>query len=226
MSKRKKYIVVSIIVIFVVIYCLFYFVKKYNNTNSSILTSKEFTNLEIKKEEIKNIKDNTKILIKNTQENKDKIIKNIIDKKYDEAKSDIKLLLETNPEDSELWYINSSLQEVLSDNTGAISSVDNAILYDSKNIIYWKWKISLVIEKMVKNGVSRKSIEYVNTVKYLYDDALKSTNSNIEIITPYAIFLESVGDINQAIIYWEKAIVVNPLSKSSYLNEINRLKKI
>lgn len=155
---------------------------------------------------------------------KDAVIKDIIDKKYDQAKTEIKSLLVKSPEDPELWYINSSLQGVLSDIAGAITSIDKALIYDAQNTTYWKWKISLTITKMVTAGISKTSSEYINTIKSIYENALKITNSNIEIITPYAIFLEGIGDINQAILYWEKAIVINPLVKQSYMTEIVRLK--
>lgn len=158
------------------------------------------------------------------QTKKEEVIKNIIDKKYDEAEVGIKSLLEANQKDPELWYMDSSLKSLLSDTVGALSSIDKALVYDPQNTTYWKWKISLNMTKMVGEKIAKTSLTYINTIKSLYENALKVTNSNIEIITPYAIFLESVGEINQAISYWEKAIVANPLAKSSYKTEIERLK--
>jgi len=124
-----------------------------------------------------------------------------------------------------LWYIDSSLKSLLSDTVGAIASIDKALIYDSQNTTYLKWRISLTISKMVVGDkILKTSLTYINTVKFLYEDALKITNSNIEIIAPYAIFLESIGEINQAISYWEKAMIINPLAKISYTAEIERLK--
>lgn len=163
------------------------------------------------------------IVVKTTQ---DQVIKDIVDGKYDQAKIELKPLLVATPQNAELWYINSSLQELQSDNAGAVVSINKALVFDPMNAVYWKWKVALVTRQMVQDKILNTSSSYITAVKNIYIDALKATNSNIEILTPYAIYLESIGDKTGAIALWEKAITVNPTAKTSYQTQIDRIKAL
>ena len=156
---------------------------------------------------------------------KDQVIKDIVEGNYDKAKTEILAEINKTPKDAELWYIDSSLQAQVSDFIGAMASVKNALAYDPQNTTYWKWEVSLTIKKLYADKIANTSSLYRDTIKALYIDALKATNSNIEIITPYAIYLASIGDKTQAITYWQMAIKVNPMAKSSYETEIAELQK-
>lgn len=155
---------------------------------------------------------------------KDQIIKDIIDGNYDKAKTEMAVELKKTPKDAELWYINSSLQAQLSDFETAITSVDAALTYDSVNTTYWKWKVNLATKKMAVDKIDISSSQYRDTVKAIYEKALKATNNSAEICAPYAIYLAGIGDKALAITYWQKAEVSNPLAKASYEIEIAKLK--
>ena len=155
---------------------------------------------------------------------KDQIIKDILASNYDKAKTEIAAELAKSPKDAELWYINSSLQAQVSDMAGAGTSADKALEYDMQNTTYWKWKILLSMKKMTQDGVQNTSSIYRDTIKGLYENALKATNDNAEICAPYAIYLTGIGDKALAITYWQKAEISNPMAKSSYETEIAKLK--
>jgi tetratricopeptide (TPR) repeat protein len=58
-----------------------------------------------------------------------------------------------------------------------------------------------------------------------YTEALKKTNNNIELVKIYAKYLESQGNKEKAIIYWEVARNVDPANASTYEAEIQRLRQ-
>ena len=224
-TNKKNILVIAILVCVILAAGIYYFYYGNMTVKDDVLPISDTSDV------VESINDNnleiTPVVVsdKVPKTSKEEVIKNILDKKYDKAKVEIKSLLDANQKDPELWYIDSSLKSLLSDTVGAIASIDKALIYDPQNTTYLKWRISLIISKMVVGDkILKTSLTYINTVKSLYEDALKTTNSNIEIIAPYAIFLESIGEINQAISYWEKAMVINPLAKISYTAEIERLK--
>jgi len=60
----------------------------------------------------------------------------------------------------------------------------------------------------------------------LYREALDKTNNGVDIITSYAIFLETTGDLQGALDKWKQATVSNPTNKSVYATHIKRLEAL
>lgn len=100
----------------------------------------------------------------------------------------------------------------------AFTVIDKAIEVDPTNYLTWRYKIIITKKKLTSSDPS-----YKTTVSTLYENALAATKNNIELITPYAIFLEEMGDKDGAIRYWKLAIQVNPLAKVSYQEQVDRL---
>ena len=156
---------------------------------------------------------------------KDSVTKAVLDKKYDVARKNLDQLLTQNPADPELLYTSYVLSGLVGDFDGALTAITKAVTYDSKNTTYWKSKVSATRNKLYQDKVLDTSAEYRNAVKAIYTAALTATSQNIEIIMPYAIYLESIGDKAGAIAYWQKAIAANPQARTSYQGNIDRLSK-
>jgi len=60
----------------------------------------------------------------------------------------------------------------------------------------------------------------------VYEEALSSTNRDIDIITSDASFQEKTGNIDKALELWEEAAEKYPTNAAIYQNEISRLKQL
>ena len=146
------------------------------------------------------------------------------DSNYDEALKEVNASLSADKTNAEAWYMKSRILVKLGDLNQAFTSANNATTYAKTDTTYWKWKIELARMIKEKQGVGVTNVSYRSTIEPLYKDALLATDTDIEIVMPYAIFLEDVGDKVLAIQYWEKAIEINPSAKSSYEANIANLK--
>jgi Tfp pilus assembly protein PilF len=99
------------------------------------------------------------------------------------------------------------------DNSKAKESISKAISIDNYIPEYWisYFEIYQDLDPVAKDA---KFIE-----------ALKISNNNIELVKMYAKFLESQGNKEKAIIYWEVARNVDPANASTYEAEIQRLRQ-
>ena len=104
----------------------------------------------------------------------------------------------------------------MKDNVGAERSIKKAIDLRPDSTEYWRRYIQFEQGVMHRNS---------NDLNQLYLDALKKTDNSVDIITVYAQYLESIGDLASARQYWQKAIIANPTGKSTYQKEIDRINK-
>lgn len=146
-------------------------------------------------------------------------------KDYSSALHAINDALLINGSDAEAWATKASIHMQLGDLEAALSAAKDAVKYAPTNTGYWKLEIDILRQMESKKGITTANPEYRSKLEPVYVEALAKTSNNIEIIMPYAIFLEEVGDKQMAITYWQKAIEVNPAAKSSYEANIARLQK-
>lgn len=102
----------------------------------------------------------------------------------------------------------------MGDNDSALAGIKKAIELKPENAELWRQYIQIEKEKF---SASDEKIEEI------FSDAIKKTNSSVDIITVYAQFLESKGDLMGAIEQWKKAIAGFPANKDLYQEEINRM---
>lgn len=98
----------------------------------------------------------------------------------------------------------------------AIQYIDHVLKIAPNIPNYWRSKIELA------SGVYSGDNEYLDD---LYNQALKSTGENIDIVTIYAQFLEKSGRKEEAIEYWQKAIKLYPSDTQIYQQQIDNLNK-
>lgn len=144
---------------------------------------------------------------------------------YSKALASVENALGSDITSAEAWQLKSLIQVKLGDLNQAFSSASRAVSNEPTNTTYWKWEISVVRIMKDKKGITATSAEFRTAIEPIYKDALLATKNNIEIVMPYAIFLEEVGDTNMAIAFWQKAIEINPAAKSSYEAMIAKIKK-
>jgi len=95
-------------------------------------------------------------------------------------------------------------------------ALESAIKSNSKNYNIWLQYIG------VRQAMGASNEE----LGQLYEDALLATSRYTDILTKYAQFEESVGNIAEAIALWEEALKNYPENAQFYNTEINRLKKL
>lgn len=134
--------------------------------------------------------------------------------KYLLAKKSYLKAIEIVPNKYDAYSALFQVQLDMTDFDGARESILKAIQSYPSNADIWNKYILLEQEKF--NATA-------DQIKVLYEEALAKTNNNSDVVITYATFLESVGQINQAILQWQKAIEVNPSKTEVYQAEITRL---
>jgi tetratricopeptide (TPR) repeat protein len=100
------------------------------------------------------------------------------------------------------------------DYEGALASIKIAV--DKNPQIPQYWKNYVLLEKEHFNASN-------DTLSALYSEAVVKTANNIDIITTYAQWLESTGNLGAAKEYWQKAIVLYPANKKLYQTKIDKI---
>jgi tetratricopeptide (TPR) repeat protein len=103
------------------------------------------------------------------------------------------------------------------DYQGALKSISTAIEKAPTNPDIWK-RYAL-LEKEHLNASN-------DTISSLYSEAVVKTNSNIDIITTYADWLQDNGNLQASKEYWQKAIEINPKLKKIYQAQIDKIDKL
>ncbi len=98
----------------------------------------------------------------------------------------------------------------------AIQYLDHLLKIAPQIPNYWRSKIELAHD--VHSGDN-------NYMDDLYNQALKSTGNNIDILTVYAQFLWDTGRREEAKKYWEMAIEAHPPEAQLYQQQIDNLNK-
>lgn len=140
---------------------------------------------------------------------------------YTKAQVVVEGALAEYPKSGELTILSSLVFDKLGNHTKAVELGVKATVVEPTNYLTWRYRIMLT--KSQYAGKTPSDPGYKAAVSALYEQGLIATNNNIELITPYAIFLEDAGDIAGAIKYWKLAKQVNPLAISSYDEQIARL---
>jgi tetratricopeptide (TPR) repeat protein len=134
--------------------------------------------------------------------------------KYQESKDKFFGAVDVKPQEYTAFTALYEVQMAMNDNKGAQESISKAISLkkDSADL----WKRYIVLEKD-RFGADKDKLNG------LYIEALRETRENIDIITSYAAFLESVDNLQASKEYWQKAVVSYPANKAVYEAEITRL---
>jgi tetratricopeptide (TPR) repeat protein len=134
--------------------------------------------------------------------------------KYQHARRKFSLAADLKPEEHSAYAALYEVQMAMNDNLGAKESINKAISLRAD--IADNWRKLITLEKERNNAGSDR-------LNGLYIDALRETHSDINIITAYAAFLESIDNLQAAKEYWQLAITQNPAGKVLYDAEIMRI---
>jgi tetratricopeptide (TPR) repeat protein len=101
----------------------------------------------------------------------------------------------------------------------ARTAIDNAIVANSANSDYWKWKLTLLDE--------RTNAAFFE-LKQVYESGLVNSDpqTKVNLVTHFALIAEGNKEINEAITAWEFAKQLNPSNSAAYQAEIDRLRAI
>lgn len=100
----------------------------------------------------------------------------------------------------------------------ALEVLDKAISLNQINTDYWKWKITLMDERMNSSFTELKDIYTEGFNKSL-------PKSRINLVVYFAKVSENNGQKLEAIKLWQKAMELSPDNKNIYQTEIDRLNK-
>jgi tetratricopeptide (TPR) repeat protein len=121
---------------------------------------------------------------------------------------------ELNPNDSTALVALYQTQVDMNDPKGALKSIQAALKLKENDPDIWKKYIVLQEEKFNLGN---------DRISALYSEALVKTNTHINMVTAYAVWLEKVGNLQSSKEYWQKAIELNPNNKATYEAEIKRI---
>jgi tetratricopeptide (TPR) repeat protein len=116
--------------------------------------------------------------------------------------------------DAHIIHAYASLLYELGDSEGAMKYVDMSIDSAPDVTNFWQTKIKLAQE------LYKETPKELNQV---YLDGIKATKEDIDLLTLYASYLTQIGQKQEAIRYWEKAIEKNPSARDVYQSEIKNL---
>jgi tetratricopeptide (TPR) repeat protein len=138
--------------------------------------------------------------------------------KLQDAKNSVLKAIKIHADKYNAYSFYYQIQMDMEDINGARDSIKKAIELDSSQSDLWKKYIQLEKDKFGAD---------TNRLSDLYKEALDKTGENIDMVTAYAQFLESIGNLQGAIDQWEKA-KTNYFEDPPpvYQGEIDRLKKL
>jgi len=227
LKKNQPYIWLGVIVIVLVLVGIF--TKK--DSNPSDANKDASAVLDTEKKDDTNVPTIEPVPIEPASTSKsgdqymNKALSDISNKDYEAAQKDITAALSANNQNADYWYVDATVKVLRSDLAGGFASMKKSTAFAPTNTTYWKWMIEIARRVLGRQGMTTTAPVYRATLEPLYQDALIKTHEDIEIVMPYAIFLEDVGDKQKAIEYWQKAIVIAPTAKSSFQANIDRLSK-
>ncbi len=130
---------------------------------------------------------------------------------YDEALAALDKVKEDNQNQPALWQRYAVIYRDMGDLDKARENAKRALDLDKTVPQYWL------------TYIETSANQSTDTIKGYYNDALQNTESNVSIVTAYALYLEKIGDKQAAIAQWQKAIEVYPPGKADYEAQIARL---
>lgn len=130
-----------------------------------------------------------------------------------EAKKNIEAAIKLAPKNPAFYQGYAILLDQMNDDKDALDAINKALDIRPELSDYWLVKISVI---------SRMNAS-TDEIKEIYESAIQKTKPNIDMITAYARYLESIGDTQGAIDQWNAAIIKNADGKSMYQPEITRL---
>jgi tetratricopeptide (TPR) repeat protein len=134
-----------------------------------------------------------------------------------DAKNSYEKALQIKSDDAAAYNALYQTQLEMGDNLGAESSLKKALDLYPVSADAWRKYIQFEADIMHRDD---------NAINGLYIQAINKTNSNVDIMTVYAQFLEKTGNLQAAKEYWQKAIIANPKGKKIYQAEVDRLDKL
>ncbi|HEX5430084.1 MAG TPA: tetratricopeptide repeat protein, partial [Patescibacteria group bacterium] len=132
----------------------------------------------------------------------------------EEAKKDYNEAVKLKPDTPTGYTGLFAVDQEMKDNAGAEAAIQKAISLQPANAGTWRQYIEF------EKDVMHKSNAEIND---LYVQALGKTSNSVDVMTVYAEFLGSDGNLESAKEYWQKAIAANPAGKDLYQKEIDRL---
>jgi tetratricopeptide (TPR) repeat protein len=132
--------------------------------------------------------------------------------KYEDALSTLDKISSDNKIQARIWALRTNIYRDMGDKGKALEAANNALQLDRENPAYWL----AAIEFSTANNDEKKK---------QYEEALKLTQNDIDIVVSYAKFLESIGDKPGAILFWQKAGQTDEKNKAKYDAEVSRLQQ-
>lgn len=132
---------------------------------------------------------------------------------YEQAIATLDKIIEQNQDKGRVFALYSNIYRDMGDIQKARENGKKAVDLEKDNPAYWLAYINLATN------------ESTDDVKAKYEEALQNTETNIDVVTSYAKFLETIGDKDAAIAQWKKAGEIDDSKKAEYDAEIQRLQK-
>lgn len=130
---------------------------------------------------------------------------------YEQAIATLDKIANENQDKGRVFALYSNIYRDMGNIEKARENARKALDLEKDNPAYWLAYINLSADQKTDD------------VKAWYEEAVQSTETNLDVVTSYAKFLEAIGDKQGAIAQWQKAGEINPEKKAEYDAEIQRL---
>ena len=131
--------------------------------------------------------------------------------KYDQAIATLDKIIGENQDKARLWALYANIYRDMDKLDKARENAKKALDLDKENPAYWLAYIDFSADQSKQ------------TIDTLYQDALKNTDTNIDVVVSYAKFLENIGNKEKAKEFWVKAGQIDAKNKAQYDAEIARI---
>lgn len=132
---------------------------------------------------------------------------------YKDAIASLDAIITDNASNHRIWTMYTNIYWDMQDFAKAREASEKALNLDRENPQSWLAFIELQ---------DNQEKTYIDS---MYQDALKKTDKDLDVVIAYAKFLEKVGDKQGAITQWETAGKINIKNKSEYEAQIGRLQQ-
>jgi tetratricopeptide (TPR) repeat protein len=133
--------------------------------------------------------------------------------KYQDSLDTLNKISTESKQQAQIWALKTNIYRDMGDNAKALDAANNALKLDRESPKFWLAVIDLSTDKSNDEQ------------KHQYEEALKLTQNDIDVVVSYAKFLEKIGDKPGAISFWQKAGQFDDKNKANYDAEIKRLQQ-
>lgn len=118
------------------------------------------------------------------------------------------------PKDANIRYSLSQVYLQMKDYDNVVRYIDEAIALEPIEVEFWRFKLTYAEQQL---GISEGEL------REMYEEAIESTQRNVDMVTFYAAYLSRVGDLENSVAQWKFAKQLYPGGAEIFDREIQKI---